>query len=96
MPVLWAEYWDPKKDKTDYVHQSGDELNAVSDVELGILMWMMALRRNDCRSQPPLHIPDGKTRDQIHFLRNCRNKLAHRGVCSPEKMRHLPLSFDCA
>lgn len=36
MTALRTEYWEPKKNKTDDVHQSGDELNAASDVELAL------------------------------------------------------------
>lgn len=87
--ALATEYWNPQKNETGYISQHGDKLETASDVELGTLGWMMALRRNGSRKQSLLSFSDESLRDWIFFLTECRNNLAHHRSCSPEKMYRL-------
>lgn len=83
---LTAEYWEPKWDRTGFIRQRNDELGSASDVELGTLVRMMSLRRNDDRAQPLLSFPGHELQGRIIFLTECRNNLAHHRVCTPDQM----------
>ena len=87
--ALAAEYWEPWWDRTGFIQQRGDELESASDVELGTLVRMMSLQRNDDRTRPLLAFPDREMQSRIIFLRDCRNNLAHHRTCTPEQMRNL-------
>ncbi len=82
--AIHTEYWNPAKDRIGYVWQRDDNLQKASDVELGTLVWMMALRKNEDRSQFLLYVPDEGLRQWICFLTECRNHLAHHHVCQPQ------------
>lgn len=87
--ALEAEYWDPQKDRTGFIEQMGERLTEAEDVELGTLVRMMALRREEDHSQYLLYIPDEQTREWICFLRTCRNRLAHHVPCPQAEMSQL-------
>lgn len=87
--ALTSEYWEPKWDRTGHIQQRGEELESASDVELGTLVRMMALKRSDSRTEPLLSFPDKELREKIIFLTECRNCLAHHRACTPEQMREL-------
>ena len=93
--ALSTEYWEPKRDKIGFIRQHGDELESAADVELGTLVRMMSLRRNDYRTQPLLIFPDYEMQNRIIFLTECRNNLAHHRVCTPGQMHDL-LNFTSA
>lgn len=90
--ALAEEYWEPRWNRTGFIQQRGDELESASDVELGTLVRMMSLKRNDNRALPLLSFPDREIHSRIIFLTECRNNLAHHTVCTPEQMCNL-LSF---
>lgn len=87
--ALDTEYWEPKRDRTGFIQQWGVRPESPSDVELGTLVRMMALRRNGDRDTPLLSIPDPAVRSRIIFLTECRNRLAHHQTCTPAQMREL-------
>lgn len=87
--ALQTEYWDSQKNTTGYIEQLGERLTLCRDVELGTLVYMMALRCSENHEQYLLYIPDEQTREWICFLRGCRNKLAHHNTCSPQEMQRL-------
>lgn len=63
------------------VQQFGVTLTDPTDVELGTLSFMMSCKvAGDLRM---LYIPEDRDRDRIHFLHDCRNKLAHMECCTP-------------
>lgn len=84
--ALTVEYWDSKKNRSGFIQQYGDELESAFDVELGTLVRMMSLRRNDDRKVPMLSFPDQEIKSRIIFLKECRNNLAHHRACTPEQM----------
>ena len=82
--ALHTEYWNPLKERIGYVWQKEDNLQKASDVELGTLVWMMALRKNEDRTQFLLYLPEEGLRQWICFLTECRNHLAHHHVVLPQ------------
>ena len=87
--AIRTEYWDSQKGKSGYIVQHGEELQGASDVELGTLVRMMSLRRNDDKRQYLLYFPEEELRDWIIFLTDCRNSLAHHKVCTPAQICRL-------
>lgn len=87
--ALKVEYWEPQKNRTGFIEQMGERLTEAEDVELGTLVRMMVLRRNEDHNQYLLYIPDEQTREWICFLRTCRNKLAHHVPCPQAEMCRL-------
>lgn len=87
--ALSTEYWEPRRNRTGFIHQRGDEPECPSDVELGTLVRMMSLRCNDDRTIPLLFFQDKELRNRIIFLTECRNNLAHHKVCTPGQMYEL-------
>ncbi len=88
MEAVSTEYFNPDLYRTGRITQKDDALESASDVELGTLTWMMALKRSDDWDVPLLSFPPD-LRDWIIHLKNCRNSLAHHRVCSPEDMNRL-------
>jgi hypothetical protein len=73
------------------IEQFGQPLTSPEDVELGTMDYLLS------------HIVDGRTalivqdqtlRDRVHFLRNCRNALAHGSCCTKEQVAEL-LGHSC-
>ena len=87
--ALKTEYWNPKNDRTGYVRQFDEEPEGPYDLELGTVVYMMTLRRNDDRTLPLLRAEDPDWRERVHFLQKCRNKLAHHNVVPPDIFRQL-------
>lgn len=91
--AIKTEYWNPKgdpgRDQTGKVRQFGEEPEGPYDLELGTVVFMLALRRNDDRALPLLRAEDPDWRDRVHFLHKCRNKLAHHNVVQPDVFRQL-------
>ena len=57
------------------------------DVELGTLVYMLAKAPNS--EYRMLYIPEQEVRDRIHFLRDCRNIIAHAKICNPQQIQEL-------
>lgn len=70
-----------------YVLQFGEQIIDPYDLEFGTLTWMMA--KQDSNHMRYLYIPDETTRHRIHFLKECRNCLAHTDCCTVEQVREL-------
>ncbi len=87
--AIGTEYWDSKWNRSGYITQHGEEIESASDVELGTMVRMMSLRRNDDRGRYLLYFPDDQLRNWIVFLTDCRNNLAHHKVCTPEQICRL-------
>ena len=69
------------------VRQYEKPIERIEDIELGSLVYLMALR--DDNGRRVLDIPDQVLRDEIYLLRNCRNELAHTSVCSSDQVNKL-------
>lgn len=80
------EYTGAPQYLTDY---EGNRITSPYDVEVGMLVRMMNLKRYDNESQRLLSVSDPVTRDLLHLLRNCRNDLAHLEVCPTERFLKL-------
>lgn len=87
--ALDRPYWEPKRERIGFIQQWGVRPESPSDVELGTLVRMMALRRNEDRDTPLLSFPDPAVRSRIIFLTECRNRLAHHQTCTPAQMGEL-------
>ena len=73
------------------IRQLRFEIDDPYDVELGTLVYLTQDRdENDLRR---LHISNLEDYRRLHFLRDMRNKLAHKSLCSPEEITSL-LSLD--
>lgn len=70
-----------------YVLQFGEQITDPYDLEFGTLTWLMA--KQDDNWMRYLYVPDEDTRHRIHFLKECRNCLAHTDCCSVEQVRDL-------
>ena len=68
-------------------YQYGEELTDPIEVELGTMCYLMARRRSDYLYS--LYIPDESDRERIHFLHECRNRLAHAETCTVEQVSAL-------
>lgn len=98
--ALAAEYWDPQNERSGYVTQRGElgyeEVKAPTELELGTMVRMMSLKRNEDRNQNLLVFPEPSLRSWIIALTNCRNKLAHHIVCTPGEIHNiLSTYYDC-
>ena len=71
--------------KRNVIVQYNTRITDPMDVEFGTLCYMMAAREKDS-DERILSIPDEKLRERIHFLRGCRNLLAHACCCSPQQI----------
>lgn len=69
------------------VIQYGVRIQDAIDVELGTLCYMMKHRLDDGLYM--LYIPDETTREQIVFLHECRNSLAHASCCRTDQVTQL-------
>lgn len=69
------------------IEQYGQKLSNPYDVELGTLDYMIGHR--DDSDMRMLYVPDEVLRNDIHFLRDCRNTLAHGNYCTPEQVNQL-------
>ena len=69
------------------VKQFGTVLKDPAETELGTLCFMLSYKvYADYRM---LYIPDEADRQRIHFLHECRNKLAHMNCCTPDEVTNL-------
>ncbi len=66
------------------IDQYGNQITDIYDVELGTLDYMMS--HKDEKGLYMLHVPKEETREKIHFLRLCRNLLAHGDICTPDQV----------
>lgn len=74
-----------------HIEQFKQKISSPDELELGTLVHLMDKRDDGTRW---LDIPDGRLRNAIVKLRNCRNILAHRHqCCSPEDVDFI-LSFE--
>lgn len=64
------------------IDQYKEKLEYAEDVELGTLVYMMALESSGYKA---LYIPY-EEREKIHFLHKCRNNIAHAKLCTPEEI----------
>ncbi len=69
------------------ISQCGEKLLEPIDVELGTLDYMLN-HRNEAGDYK-LYISNEKMRKRIHFLRQCRNLLAHITCCTPQQVGEL-------
>lgn len=88
--------------ENEHINQFDQALTDPMDVELGTLVYMMA--RFNTEGYRFINVPNEQLRDDIHFLRGCRNTLAHGSICSvgmierlfsieiPDKL--FPLEYD--
>ena len=60
---------------TGKIKQFGEVIDNPADVEFGTMVYMMAL--SDTNGYRSLYVADESLRKEIHFLRECRNTLAH-------------------
>lgn len=78
--------WEPAIQEgldEDPVERFGSLVTEARDAELGALVFMLGRRMPDGRYN--LYLPDPQARDEICFLAQCRNRLAHADICSPEE-----------
>lgn len=73
------------------VEQFDQVISNPMEIEFGTLIYLMA--RYDDAGYRWIHVPDEQLRSDIHFLRDCRNTLAHGNVCSVDAVRRL---FECS
>lgn len=96
--ALAAEYWDPREKRSGYVTQRADpgceEIRDPSELELGTMVRMMSLKRNEDRSQSLLAFPEPGLRSWVIALTNCRNKLAHHSVCTPAEIHNILCTYQ--
>ena len=57
------------------------------DVEFGTLVYLMA--KIDDNGNRLIYVADRTLRDKIHFLRDCRNDLAHGTACRVSQVKEL-------
>ena len=72
------------------VKRHGAELKDPYEIELGTMFFLMNYKEEGSYW---LYLPDQQAREQIGFLRDCRNTLAHVNVCQPGELQRL---FACA
>lgn len=91
--ALESEYWDPQRERTGFIMQRGElgyeEVKYATELELGTMVRMMALKSSVDHSRNLLAFPEPELRDWIINLTGCRNKLAHHSICTPEEMASL-------
>lgn len=69
------------------VTQYGEVILDPVEVEFGTLVYMMA--KIDDNGNRLLDVADRTLRDKIHFLRDCRNDLAHGSACRVDQVKEL-------
>lgn len=69
------------------VVQYGSTLTDPAEVELGTLCYMLSCKVSGDHRM--LYLPDEEDRERIHFLHECRNKLAHMSCCAPSEVTTL-------
>lgn len=69
------------------VYQFNEIITDPYDLEFGTLEFLMA--KLDENSFRYLYVPDEAMRSRIHFLRECRNCLAHTDCCTVDQIRRL-------
>lgn len=74
------------------IEQYNERLIYPEDVELGTLIYMLAKAPNS--EYRMLYIPEQEVRDRIHFLRDCRNTIAHAKICNPQQVQELIASHN--
>jgi len=72
---------------TGLIKQYGEVIYDPADVEFGTLVYMMAL--GDEYGYRTLYVPDENLRREIHFLRDCRNTLAHGSSCTVSQVKQI-------
>ncbi len=73
---------DIKKALESYsVKQYGTDVTDPYNVELGTLCYMMKTQEEEATYM--LYIKNQNLRDNIEFLKECRNTIAHMGCCNP-------------
>lgn len=80
-----VDAWDDSIQRAlgqDPVERFGVRITEAGDAELGALVYMMAHRIGPAEYQ--LYLPSEEVRERISFLHDCRNRLAHTDVCSPD------------
>lgn len=74
------------------IEQYNEKLVYPEDVELGTLIFLLAKATNS--EYRMLYIPEQEVRDRIHFLRDCRNIIAHAKICNPQQVQELITSHN--
>ena len=75
------------------IEQYNEKLVYPEDVELGTLIYMM--HNNAPNSEyKMLYISEQEVKDRIHFLRECRNTIAHAKICNPQQVHELIASHN--
>lgn len=72
---------------TGKIKQYGDVIYDPSDVEFGTLVYMMAMI--DDYGYRMFYVSDEELRKEIHFLRDCRNTLAHGSACTASQVKQI-------
>lgn len=94
--AIHEQYLDYSKQSPRRIHQFGEVLEDVNDIELGTLHRMTRLRKFTSQEQYLFYLPDDSARNRLELLHDVRNNLAHGKPCTVEQVNAFIDGFSFA